>query len=392
MLPRLNEDGLVRLATAGGGSYRRIRVDDGDFKALLAHLDHHDLDNTGKPAQRLGDRWEEAGVWLLWPLALLSAAAFRRGWLAVVALALMLPAGARAAGWNDLWQRSDQQAYGAFKAQAFERAGKGFDDPRWKASALYRAGQYEAAIEALPPPQTADDWYNRANTLARSGRLKEALDAYDKALKRHPDDTDARENRRMVKEALEQQQKKPNPASQPGQNGQDQESGQNRQDQETGQKGQDRESGQPDKSGQPSGDGRPSSSRGDGGLSSAAKPDRGNDRGDKGGEATQAPADAAPAAPNPPAQGNASAESDGDTAHGRAQAAAARPQSAKNPTSEDSPPQAAGGEADPPIDAEQRQMQQWLQRIPDDPGGLLRRKFLYQYRQRGQQMETDRPW
>lgn len=27
--------------------------------------------------------------------------------------------------------------------------------------------------------------------------------------------------------------------------------------------------------------------------------------------------------------------------------------------------------------------QQWLRRIPDDPGGLLRRKFLYQYRQRG---------
>ena len=27
--------------------------------------------------------------------------------------------------------------------------------------------------------------------------------------------------------------------------------------------------------------------------------------------------------------------------------------------------------------------EQWLRKIPDDPGGLLRRKFLYQYRQRG---------
>ncbi len=31
---------------------------------------------------------------------------------------------------------------------------------------------------------------------------------------------------------------------------------------------------------------------------------------------------------------------------------------------------------------EQMAAQQWLRRIPDDPGGLLRRKFMYQYRQR----------
>jgi Ca-activated chloride channel family protein len=27
-------------------------------------------------------------------------------------------------------------------------------------------------------------------------------------------------------------------------------------------------------------------------------------------------------------------------------------------------------------------VEQWLRRIPDDPGGLLRRKFLHQYRER----------
>jgi Ca-activated chloride channel family protein len=31
---------------------------------------------------------------------------------------------------------------------------------------------------------------------------------------------------------------------------------------------------------------------------------------------------------------------------------------------------------------EQQAAEQWLRRIPDDPGGLLRRKFLYQYQQR----------
>ncbi len=37
--------------------------------------------------------------------------------------------------------------------------------------------------------------------------------------------------------------------------------------------------------------------------------------------------------------------------------------------------------------------EQWLRRIPDDPGGLLRRKFLYQYQQRERRAQAeDEPW
>ncbi len=46
---------------------------------------------------------------------------------------------------------------------------------------------------------------------------------------------------------------------------------------------------------------------------------------------------------------------------------------------------AAGAEPTQPLDTEEQQAaEQWLRRIPDDPGALLRRKFLYQYRQRTQ--------
>ena len=40
-------------------------------------------------------------------------------------------------------------------------------------------------------------------------------------------------------------------------------------------------------------------------------------------------------------------------------------------------------------DEERMAAQQWLRRIPDDPGGLLRRKFLYQYRQRPRRSDID---
>ena len=38
--------------------------------------------------------------------------------------------------------------------------------------------------------------------------------------------------------------------------------------------------------------------------------------------------------------------------------------------------------------------EQWLRRIPDDPGGLLRRKFQYQYNQQSRQQQTREidPW
>ena len=36
-----------------------------------------------------------------------------------------------------------------------------------------------------------------------------------------------------------------------------------------------------------------------------------------------------------------------------------------------------------PLDGEQRDaLEQWLRQIPDDPGELLRRKFLYEQQQR----------
>ena len=43
------------------------------------------------------------------------------------------------------------------------------------------------------------------------------------------------------------------------------------------------------------------------------------------------------------------------------------------------------------VESEQA-IEQWLRRIPDDPGGLMRRKFIYQYRQMPNQAEAAEPW
>jgi Ca-activated chloride channel family protein len=41
---------------------------------------------------------------------------------------------------------------------------------------------------------------------------------------------------------------------------------------------------------------------------------------------------------------------------------------------------------------QQQAMEQWLRRIPDDPGGLLRRKFRYQYQRQGRDQDGNNLW
>jgi len=67
------------------------------------------------------------------------------------------------------------------------------------------------------------------------------------------------------------------------------------------------------------------------------------------------------------------------------------PGEGSDPSHEDDPDQGSdpltGEQAQSLANLEQQMSdqaaEQWLRRIPDDPGGLLRRKFLYQYRKRG---------
>jgi len=44
------------------------------------------------------------------------------------------------------------------------------------------------------------------------------------------------------------------------------------------------------------------------------------------------------------------------------------------------------------ITEEEKATEQWLKRVPDDPGGLLRRKFYYQYKQLPNQNDSEQPW
>jgi Ca-activated chloride channel family protein len=201
-----DRDALARLAEIGGGRLVTLTADGADTRALLADPQGA-RDAADDEAPLSADRWREEGPWLLLLLVPLAALGFRRGWLApVLAVVFLVPSGAPQAGvWQDLWWRPDQQAARALAEGRAAEAAERFADPAWRAAARYRAGDYAGAAEDLAGLGGAVADYNRGNALARAGRLAEALAAYDRALVAAPGLADAAHNRELVRRLLAQQ-------------------------------------------------------------------------------------------------------------------------------------------------------------------------------------------
>lgn len=280
----------------------------------------------------------------------------------ILVAGLTVPAAARALDWETLWWNADQRAAHLMQRDKHVEAARTFDDQRWRAAALYRAGENQAAAKAWSTLDDAQAHYNRGNALARSGDLPAAAEAYETVLARAPDHADARHNLDLIRERMQE-----------GDDDQQGEPGQDERRQP--------DQGEGDEKSSADGDTEQQRSRGESG------------RQERDGQDSQSPEDSGAAGKPPPSQ----AADDGFGEQSRDQQPGQPEQSPAASTGQGDAEQDAGAamsardEADDP--AEQAAMEQWLRRIPDDPGGLLRRKFRYQYqrRERGED-EVREPW
>lgn len=372
VLARLEERGLRDVATAGGGDYLLMTADETDVDRLLADVAvrRDETEETGREA----DLWREEGPWLLLPLLPLVALAFRRGVVAVWLLAAFLPLRpAEAFDWGDLWLRPDQRAARLIEQDDAAGAAELFEDPEWKGAAAYRAGDYEDSVTALDGLGGLESNYNRGNALARLGRYDEAIAAYEEVLERDPEHRDARHNRDLLQEQLDRQQQQ-----------QQQGDGESQQDGEQAQQaGSDQQDGASD------GDSQESASTNEAQQSAAdqGSTDQAGPQEDPGGSSGEPQAS--------PEQQQAQASDSGD-----AEEASAEPRSVDDrqqaDTGESGEEDARQGQAlqsaDELPDEEAQAMEQWLRRIPDDPAGLLRRKFYYQYQQQPRENQEEQQW
>ncbi len=364
VIPALDDAPLQQLAAAGDGIYQRIAVDDADINALTALLDQRPSDAETKATELQADIWRDQGPWLVLALLPLAALAFRRG--LVLALALMVlpvPRPAEAMEWNDLWLRADQQGKQALDQGDATRAAQLFQDPRWRGAARYKAGDFKGAVDAVEKPSDAEDLYNRGNALARLGQFPEAVAAYDQALSLRPDHEDAKFNRELVQKQLQPPPQQQSPQQGGSKDDENKGSG--------GQGAEDQSAAGKDQSGNPESE----SGREEKESSANAQSDPAAGKNDPGNSDPRATG-----SEPPPAAGGAGQQN--DAADQPEMNAADRDAAAGQPEQKPDGKPMAAQSTDAPVNEDQQAMEQWLRRIPDDPGGLLRRKFQYQYQVR----------
>lgn len=345
----LDETSLRALAVAGGGRYQRVASTDADLQAL--DVLQPQAQASGRQQSEQGKTWQDEGYWLVLPLLLLALFAFRRPRrvLPLLALCALLPmmqpaAAAEQGGW---WQRADQLQH--------QRLSEGVD--------AYRQGDFATAQKRFEGIDSDQGWYNLGNALARQGRLDDAINAYDRALKLHPGMEDAVANRAAVdaarKRKSQQDQQQGDKGKQKPQQGQDSQ-GQQKPNPQQGQQQQGQQN--------PSQQGQPQSS----------------DSNEPGQQGQQSPA----ADQGKPRQ--ESGEPQGEDAGKQQQADQAQRQrmqeairQRQGQAGNETEAAAAARAAMTPQQREQQQaVDAWMQRVPDEPGNLLKTKFQLEYERR----------
>ncbi|MDD2760387.1 MAG: VWA domain-containing protein [Methylomonas sp.] len=359
VVAKLDGAGLSRLASVGRGIFEIVTANDDDIERLGRLFNNTALQDKLEQTDLQLQQWDEKGPWLLLLVLPWAALRFRKGLLVFGLLALLpMPQDAYAFEWQSLWQTQDQRGQQAFEQQQYQQAAEQFNDPAWRAAAQYKAGQYQEAAETLKDVQSVDGQYNRGNALAKVGRLQEALEAYQQALKQNPNHADALYNKELVEKQLQQQKPQQNdPKNQQGEDNQSSEQSAENQDQQDHQSGQSEQKKQQDQ-GQNQAHAE-QEQKADHSESAKQQPQQNQDKQPQPEQQTDKPDDARRSPSNPkPAQ------------------------------------EAPSSQAEQAVeqDEAQRASEQLLKRIPDEPTGLLRRKFKYQYGQRDPPPHTGPDW
>lgn len=388
VVPKLEEIPLAEIARQGGGRYHNLSPDDRDLDALLPPSGAGAARADGSGQIQLTDHWLEVGPWLVVLLLPLASLALRRGWLgALLCVCLLQPDLSYAAPWPDWWWHRDQQAAQALDEGDPTRAAELFEDPLWRGAALYRAGHFDEALAALADNDDALAHYNRGNALAQLGRYAEALAAYEAALERAPGDEDAQFNRKLMQDLLAQT-KQDNPQA----GGSDQSERQSGGDKNRNQSQQHPSSSQANGTGDEAGG--DSINRHDTGEEQSGTTHRSDDpqqhhaRGKSpDGNDGQGKSSEQPAADGAQGTGKTSSGNKQSADNRRGEAQGAEGDSIAGPGQDGDPGTSAGGDTE-----SQQALEQWLRRVPDDPGGLLRRKLLRDHQQQAGTGNSQQAW
>ena len=409
VIPKLNEGAVKGVVKTSGGRFESFTSNDADIEALAAVslLDKTDSEEGEEESNLQGDQWKEVGPYLLLLLLPFAAFAFKRGLVFIVLIGVLSPsfvqnahalqssqdlqnvaaqtssAPASSSGPNPLswWQKpfmnDNQEALNSYQRGKYKDAVNQFNDETWKASSLYKSGDYEGALNAyqnVPGPNSA---YNQGNALAKLGKLEEAIQKYDQALREAPDFEDARTNKKIIEDLLKQQQQQNQNEQQ--QNQDQNESGDNSEQNDSQNSDQNNQDGSNDQSGQ--------QNPGEDQQSDENQDQSANNEQQNSGDDSQQSDDSKI---NDESESSDSqqqnAEQDQSEQSESAQQNSGQPKESEQQSEREA--QAAQGQAEELTDAEKEELQRMeslMRRVPDDPAFLLKRKMQLEAQKRQRQ-------
>ena len=339
VIPAVDKRMIQQIASNLDARSASVSVDSSDLTYLLSGTESSMTSDDS--LERKTDTWVDLGYWLAIAAALLLLPLFRRGALSALVFAVLLTDAdpAQANPLENFWSTPDQKGASALADGDPALAATLFEAPEWRGTAQYEAGNFKSSSAEFGKLESTDSLYNRGNALALAGDLKAAIESYDKSLALSPERQDAITNRELVKSLLEQQEQ--------DQQGNDQDSDSDQSDQDGESQDSESESAQQEQ------DSQSESQEGD-----------------------SEPSDQQPS--DQESQQNGDAEMAEDL----------------SPSDLEEATQEQLARFDEALE-EQQALEQWLRRVPDDPGGLLRRKFRYQTIQRlrnGEEPDEDVRW
>ena len=339
VIPAVDKRMIQQIASNLDARSASVSVDSSDLTYLLSGTESSMTSDDS--LERKTDTWVDLGYWLAIAAALLLLPLFRRGALSALVFAVLLTDAdpAQANPLENFWSTPDQKGASALADGDPALAATLFEAPEWRGTAQYEAGNFKSSSAEFGKLESTDSLYNRGNALALAGDLKAAIESYDKSLALSPERQDAITNRELVKSLLEQQKQ--------DQQGNDQDSDSDQSDQDGESQDSESESAQQEQ------DSQSESQEGD-----------------------SEPSDQQPS--DQESQQNGDAEMAEDL----------------SPSDLEEATQEQLARFDEALE-EQQALEQWLRRVPDDPGGLLRRKFRYQTIQRlrnGEEPDEDVRW
>jgi Ca-activated chloride channel family protein len=370
VIPQTPLDLLNELATKNRGSMLRLSLDDSDLLTLdisgepLRETKSSDASSSN---ERTFDTWIDAGYLIIFILIPLTLFAYRQQTLLVLVVSISFVGTSEptyAFELTDLFKTNDQKAQELMNQGHYKEAASIYESPDHKATAHYRAGNYEHANKLYNELSSVRSTYNKATSLAKSQKFEDALAAYEEVLRSDPNHEDARFNKALIEQIMEQNQNNDQQDSNEQNSSQDkQESDQkNNQDENQSKNNQsDNDQGNNDESNNDQSNNDQSGTD----QNEEQQSSQGTNENDS--ENTQ---------PDTDPQSKQDQESESKNKEALADE------------------QDSEAESDNPItsslqdlsDEEKQSYEQWMRRVPDDPSGLLRRKFeqqSYERRRKG---------